>query len=126
MLDALATFQRRLKEKDPIKAKSKLRFVVGMKQVINACKAKKVKLVLLAPDTEVIEDIDKKLSTLQSIAQEKEIPMIYTMNRRRLGRACQLSMRQSVVGVYDPNGVYEQFKKIIQYIISLQEVASGR
>lgn len=121
MLDSLATFQRRMREKDPIKAKSKIRFVVGMKQVINASKAKKVKLILLAPDTEIMEDIDKKMENLQSLARDKEIPIIYTTNRRKLGKACQLSMRQSVVGIYDPNGVFEQFKKVISFINRCQE-----
>lgn len=41
LLNSMALFQLRLKEKDPIKAKSKLRFVVGMKQVTNAIKAGK-------------------------------------------------------------------------------------
>ncbi len=33
MLTALATFQERAREKDPLKAKAKMRFIIGMKQV---------------------------------------------------------------------------------------------
>jgi DNA-directed RNA polymerase subunit H (RpoH/RPB5) len=36
MLNALATFQERAKEKDPLKAKAKARFGMGMKQVGDA------------------------------------------------------------------------------------------
>ena len=37
MLSKLVVFQNRAKEKDPIKAKHKQRFVVGLKQVIRLC-----------------------------------------------------------------------------------------
>lgn len=77
--------------------KAKLRFVVGMKQVTNAVKASKARLVLLAPDTESSEAVDDKLQTLIALAQAKEIPMMYCLSRRKLAKACHLSMRQSAV-----------------------------
>lgn len=117
LLDLLATFQQRMKERDPLKYKLKLRFVTGMKQVINAIKAGKVRLILLAPDTEINGEIDSKLKEMKEVAIASEVPILYSLNRRKLAKACHLSMRQSVVGVYDPDGAYDHFKKIIRYIL---------
>jgi len=99
-----------------MKYKLKLRFVTGMKQVLNAVKAKKVKLILLAPDTEINECIDGKIEAVIDLALASEIPVIYCLNRRKLAKACQLSMRQSIVGIFDPDGVYDLYKKIVKFI----------
>eukprot|EP01035_Chromulina_nebulosa_P018938 gene18938-24745_t len=116
MLDSLATYQSRLKERDPINYKLKLRFVVGMKQVTTAIKANKAKIVLIAPDTEKSESIDSLIQSLITAAISNEIPVIYCLSRRKLAKACHLSMRQAAVAVYDPNGAYPLYKRIIRYI----------
>ena len=119
-LGSLAAFQLRAKEKDAIKAKSKQRFVVGMKQVTNGIKAGKCRLVFLAPDTETSDIIDDKLSALIAIAREKEVPCVYCLSRRRLAKAANLSMRQAVLGVYNPDGSFDAFKNITSFIAAYE------
>ena len=92
-LSSLAGFQLRAKEKEPAKAKLKLRYAVGMKQVINSIKAGKARLVLLAPDTEQSEVVDSKIAQLLQAARDKEVPCLYCLSRRRLAKAAGLSMR---------------------------------
>lgn len=77
-----------------------------------------MKLVCVAPDTECNSIIDDKLTNLISCASAAETPVIYCLSRRKLAKACHLSMRQAVVGVYNPDGVYDLFKKIIAFIDS--------
>jgi ribosomal protein L7Ae-like RNA K-turn-binding protein len=147
LLGAIADFQERAKQKDPIKASAKKRFVMGMKQVCGVCiricvsihsmflhidetsllsiqsdqvtngvKSGRAKLVLLAPDTEVSDTVDEKVDSLISEAQSREIPVLYCLNRRRLGKAIKSNMKQAAIAVYDPDGAYEHFRKIVHFL----------
>lgn len=115
LLKALALFQARLKERDPVNAKLKQRFVLGLKQATNAVKANKVKALLLAPDTEASDAVDDKLQQLVALAIEREIVVLFCLNRRKLGRAVDNSMKQAVVAVFDPDGAYDKYKKIVAF-----------
>lgn len=142
LLKLISTFQMRLKEKNPLKAKQKLRFVAGLKQVrsrckiafsfsqarcvlnlatsirqcLNSVKAGNARLLLLAPNTEANEVVDEKIDTLISEAQQREVPLCYCLSKRILGKAAQLSMKQSAVAILDPDGAYEHFKIIVKFV----------
>ena len=116
LLNDLAKFQKKLIETEPLKAKAKMRYSVGFKQVLNSVKAGRTILVLLAPDTEVSGALDGKISDLVDEAMANGIPLVYCLNRRKLAKSLDMSMRQSVVGVYKADGTYENFKKIKDYI----------
>lgn len=113
LCSSLATFQQRAKEKDPLNAKRKERFLLGIKQAINCVKSGRARLLLLAPDTEESDTLDSKLDVLVQEARMKEIPLAYSLRRRALGKAVQSSMRQSVVTIVNPDGAHEAFKFII-------------
>ena len=103
----LSDYQRAAREKDPIKAKSKQRFVTGLRQCLIAIKAGAAKLVLLAVDTERSNELDTQLSNLILTALfkgEKHVPILFALSRRQLQRACQVNTRQSCVAIYDAQG----------------------
>jgi hypothetical protein len=86
--------------------------------VTNGIKASKAMLVLLAPDTEVSEALDGKLSALIDEAQSRDVPILYCLTRRKLGKALHSSMKQAAVAIYDANGAYEQFRQIVRYALT--------
>lgn len=143
LLRLISTFQARMKEKNPQKAKQKLRFVAGLKQVsfdgdgdgycvrrhrflifvcvlpsqcTNAVKGGKVRILLLAPNTEANDAVDEKIDGLIEEARSREVPVCYCLSKRLLGKAVQLSMKQSAIAVLDPDGAYEFYKTIIKFI----------
>eukprot|EP01041_Mallomonas_annulata_P008344 gene8344-17191_t len=116
MLHDLNEFQQRAIEKNPINAKLKQRFVLGIKQSINGVKADKAKVVFLAPDTEASGALDTKLVTLIQEAQNRRIPILYCLTRRKLGKAVASTMKQSAVTVYDCDGVYDKYREIVTSI----------
>ena len=118
MLGLLEQYQRRALEKDPVHGKLKQRFVSGLKQATNAVKASRARLVLLAIDTEESEALDSKLQILLDEAKAREIPVLYCMSRRRLAKAMKSTFRQSCIAIYDPDGSYPEFKKIVSYIVT--------
>jgi ribosomal protein L7Ae-like RNA K-turn-binding protein len=115
MLSKLAGFQAAAKAKDPLKAKSRLRFVTGLRQCHVSARAGMCKLLLLAPDTEASAALDGKLALLIQDAKEKGVPTLYCLSRRQMGKACQTNTRQSCVSVYDAQGpgAMEVYKKCI-------------
>ena len=121
MLKSLSLFQERLKERDPFNFKMKMRFVMGMKQALSSVKLGKARLLLLAPDTESSEAIDDKLREILSLSFSKDIPCIWCLSRRQLGKAAGATIKQSVVAVLNPDGVYDLFKKIVTFSRSSSE-----
>jgi ribosomal protein L7Ae-like RNA K-turn-binding protein len=87
-----------------------------MRQVTNGVKAERAKLVLLAPDTEASDTLDGKLDAMLDEARRREVPVLYCLNRRKLGKAVRSSMKQAAVAVYDPDGAYDSFKKILAFV----------
>eukprot|EP00607_Mallomonas_marina_P009845 CAMPEP_0182420992 /NCGR_PEP_ID=MMETSP1167-20130531/6142_1 /TAXON_ID=2988 /ORGANISM="Mallomonas Sp, Strain CCMP3275" /LENGTH=421 /DNA_ID=CAMNT_0024597647 /DNA_START=182 /DNA_END=1447 /DNA_ORIENTATION=- len=116
MLRSLSEFQKRANEKNPTNAKLKQRFVLGMKQCIGGVKANRVKVLFLAPDTECSVVIDTKLSMLIEEAKSRKIPIMYCLNRRKLGKSVGSTMRQSAIAVFDADGVYEIYRNIVNSI----------
>ena len=90
--------------------------VIDVLQATNCVRAGSVKLLLLAPDSEDSAAIDSVLDTLKEIAFEKEVPVLYCLNRRKLGKAAHSSMKQLAVAVLDADGAYDIFKKILHFI----------
>lgn len=121
MLSALACFQKRSKENEPLKAVQKARFSCGLKQSINSVKSGRAVLVLVAPDMESSDTLDDKLHELITLAQGKQIPILFCLSRRKLGKAVLQSMRQVSVAVYNPDGARDHYSKITAYINSDKE-----
>lgn len=120
MLDALARFQKRTVQAEPLKSKSKLRYLIGLKQVHNSVKSRRAMLILLAPDTEISDVIDDKVQALVNDVKKHEIPVLYCLSRRRLAKALHVAMRQTAVAILKPDGTYTEFKKILKFIEDYQ------
>lgn len=72
--------------------------------------------MIIAPNTEQSDELDSMLTNMIYEAYRKEIPIIYALNKRLLGKALQMSMKQSVVAIFDPDGAYDLYKKVIKFI----------
>jgi len=89
---------------------------ISTKQCLNSVKAGNVRLLLLAPNTEANEAVDEKIGALIDEAQRREVPLCYCLSKRILGKAAQLSMKQSAVAILDPDGAYEYFKILVKFV----------
>jgi hypothetical protein len=114
------------------KKKYKNRYLIGMKQIKSFLQSleltsvsnsssllqntPKCRLICLAPNTELSEEIDEKLNEIISLARRLEIPLLYCLSKKQLGKALQMSLKQTIVAILDPNGVYDLFKKIISFV----------
>jgi hypothetical protein len=47
--------------------------------------------------------------------RQKDIPVLYCLNRKKLGKAIHASMKQAAVAVYDADGAFDIFRKIVAF-----------
>ena len=56
--------------------------------------------------------IDSKLQEILDLARAEDLPVLFEMNKRKLGKAIGKSIKIAVIGVQNADGAHEQFKKL--------------
>ncbi|PIO36911.1 hypothetical protein AB205_0090640 [Aquarana catesbeiana] len=84
LLKELVRFQDRLYLKDPVKAKTKRRLVMGLR------------------------GLDDTLQTIISCAIEQNVPFVFALNRKALGRCVNKAVPVSVVGIFSYDGAQQK------------------
>ena len=75
-------------------------------------RAHKVKMVVMANNLDQYGAIDAKLQEILDLARAEELPVVFELNKRKLGKALGKSIKVSVVGIQNADGAHEQFKKL--------------
>ncbi|XP_044129347.1 selenocysteine insertion sequence-binding protein 2 isoform X2 [Bufo gargarizans] len=115
LLKELVRFQDRLYLKDPVKAKTKRRLVMGLREVLKHLKLKKLKCVIISPNCEKIQSkggLDDTLQTIINCACEQNVPFVFALNRKTLGRCVNKAVPVSVVGIFSYDGAQNHFHKL--------------
>lgn len=119
LLKKLVAFQDRARMKDPMRAKAKRRFVVGMREVAKLAQREKLKGLLIAPDIEKIQSeggLDDVLSSILTTCAQQSVPALFCLNRRKLGRTLKKSVAVSIVGIIDYQGAHEIFHAMLRRV----------
>ncbi|XP_053319192.1 selenocysteine insertion sequence-binding protein 2-like [Spea bombifrons] len=122
LLQELVSFQERVYQKDPMKAKSKRRLVMGLREVTKHMKLNKIKCVIISPNCEKIQSkggLDEALYNVIAMAREQEIPFVFALGRKALGRCVNKLVPVSVVGIFSYSGA----EKLFNNLVSLTEEA---
>jgi len=110
MLGELMRLQRRaIEDKN---AKARRRIVMGLREVARGIRAHKVKMVVMANNVDQYGAIDEKLQEILDLARQEDVPVIFELNKRKLGKAVGKSIKVSVVGIQSADGAHQQFKKL--------------
>ncbi|XP_065513460.1 selenocysteine insertion sequence-binding protein 2 isoform X4 [Caloenas nicobarica] len=139
LLKELVRFQDRLYQRDPVKAKIKRRLVMGLREVSKHLKLKKLKCVIISPNCEKIQSkggLDETLHNIIDCACEQNIPFVFALNRKALGRCVNKAVPVSVVGIFSYDGAQDHFHRMVQLttearkaykdmIAALEEEAEG-
>ncbi|XP_034049583.1 selenocysteine insertion sequence-binding protein 2-like isoform X3 [Thalassophryne amazonica] len=122
LLQELVRFQERVYQKDPTKAKSKRRLVMGLREVTKHMKLHKIKCVIISPNCEKIQakgGLDEALYNVIAMAREQEIPFVFALGRKALGRCVNKLVPVSVVGIFNFSGA----EGLFNHLVSLTEEA---
>jgi len=120
----LIRFQDKQYHKDPEKAKSKRRYVVGLREVAKFLKVKKIHGIIFAPDIEKVETeggLDDAVGKLIADAELMGVPVIFGLNRYKLGRTCLKKVPISCIGILNYQGSDENFKSLLSQTEILRE-----
>ncbi|CAL8352976.1 unnamed protein product [Merluccius merluccius] len=116
LLQELVRFQERVYQKDPAKAKAKRRLVMGLREVTKHMKLSKIKCVIISPNCEKIQakgGLDEALYNVIAMAREQEIPFVFALGRKALGRCVNKLVPVSVVGIFNFSGAEALFNQLV-------------
>nr|XP_055030272.1 selenocysteine insertion sequence-binding protein 2-like isoform X3 [Misgurnus anguillicaudatus] len=116
LLQELVRFQERVYQKEPSKAKAKRRLVMGLREVTKHMKLNKIKCVIISPNCEKIQakgGLDEALYNVIAMAREQEIPFVFALGRKALGRCVNKLVPVSVVGIFNFSGAEDLFNKLV-------------
>ncbi|XP_051484490.1 selenocysteine insertion sequence-binding protein 2-like isoform X2 [Apus apus] len=116
LLQQLVSFQERVYQKDPMRAKAKRRLVMGLREVTKHMKLNKIKCVIISPNCEKIQSkggLDEALYNVIAMAREQEIPFVFALGRKALGRCVNKLVPVSVVGIFNYSGAEDLFNKLV-------------
>lgn len=119
-LKELSRLQARGKDQPPEKQYKYKKFVVGFREVDRALRRGELKGVIIATNLEVVPELHSMVSALREECETREIPLLFALSRRRLGKAVGKSMKQSLVGIVNLEGVHQVWKQIISIVDSLR------
>ncbi|RNA01913.1 selenocysteine insertion sequence-binding 2-like [Brachionus plicatilis] len=117
LLQEIVRFQDRLYQKNPVKAKIKRRYVMGIREVTKHLKMFRIKCVILAPNCEKIESkggLDDAINLIIRTSMEQNIPFLFALGRKGLGKAVNKLVPVSVVGIFDYSGAEPYFEKLVE------------
>ncbi|XP_008334068.1 selenocysteine insertion sequence-binding protein 2 isoform X2 [Cynoglossus semilaevis] len=116
LLKELVRFQDRLYQKDPMKARMKRRIVMGLREVLKHLKLRKLKCVIISPNCERIESkggLDEALHSIIDTCREQEVPFVFALKRKTLGRCVNKAVPVSVVGIFNYDGAQDFYHQMI-------------
>ncbi|XP_048075006.1 selenocysteine insertion sequence-binding protein 2-like isoform X4 [Ursus arctos] len=117
LLQELVSFQERIYQKDPVRAKARRRLVMGLREVTKHMKLNKIKCVIISPNCEKIQSkggLDEALYNVIAMAREQEIPFVFALGRKALGRCVNKLVPVSVVGIFNYFGAEGLFNKLVE------------
>uniref|UniRef100_T1J4K5 Ribosomal protein eL8/eL30/eS12/Gadd45 domain-containing protein n=1 Tax=Strigamia maritima TaxID=126957 RepID=T1J4K5_STRMM len=123
LLQDLIRFHTRLYHKDPIKAKSRRRVVLGLREVTKHLKLKRLKCIILAPNLDRIRSkggLDDAIESIINLAKEQEIPYVFALGRKLLGRVCYKQVPVSCVGIFNYAGSEANFNQLMELVARAQ------
>ncbi|XP_032164464.1 selenocysteine insertion sequence-binding protein 2 [Mustela erminea] len=124
LLRELVRFQDRTYQKDPVKAKTKRRLVLGLREVLKHLRLRKLKCVIISPNCEKIQSkggLDDTLHTIIDYACEQSIPFVFALNRKALGRSLNKAVPVSAVGIFSYDGAQDQFHRMVELTMAARQ-----
>ncbi|KAF2360043.1 Ribosomal protein L7Ae/L30e/S12e/Gadd45 [Trinorchestia longiramus] len=122
MLSKLVEFQKRKFAMEQIKAKSKRRYVCGIREATK--KVEKLKLLIVATDVaKSIPLVTEGLSKLIVKADEHKVPVVFGMSRLKLAQICKTlkNKKVSCVGIMNYQGTENHVNAILALLPELRK-----
>lgn len=119
-LKELARLQAKGKDQPLEKQYKYKKYIVGFREVERAIRRAELKGVVVATNLEVVDQLECMVGKLYEECKKMEIPLVFALNRRKIGNALGKSMKQSLVGILSLDGVHQDWKRMLSLTDSLR------
>ena len=92
-------------------------------QVKRGIKSKQISMIIIAPNIEsggAAGSLDDKVLEILRIAKDLSCMVVWALNRRKLGKALNKSVRVSVVGVQSVDGANQLHKQLVKRMAQVE------
>jgi ribosomal protein L7Ae-like RNA K-turn-binding protein len=120
VLKELSRLQAKGKDQPVAKQYKYKKFVAGFREVERALKRKDLKGIIVSTNLELVPEMEECLQALRDEAAVQEVPLFFSLNRRKMGKALGKSMKQSLVGIWSLEGVHQPWKQVLNLVDSLR------
>jgi len=101
------------------------RYAVGFREVARLISQQAVQCLVVAPDVErtggALED---KIAQLVAQCEGQNVPVVYALSRRQLGRAIMKNVTVSVLAIEDVRGAQDAFKRMLKEAAAAKKMAA--
>lgn len=105
---------------------AKKRYIIGLNEVWKHLQAGNLNCVILATNLEKVEEergIDELVRLIAEMCRKRKIPLIYSMNRYRLGCVTKYKGQNvSACGIMNYQSANEEFNQLIQAVEDAREL----
>jgi hypothetical protein len=100
LFQKLTKFQTKLKQTQPLKYKSKKRYVVGLREVERAIKSNRLRSIFIAPNIDKIVSpggLDETIIEILNYAYENRVGVVFCLNTRKMGKSIGKNIKISII-----------------------------
>jgi len=123
LLKELGRLQAKGKDQPAEKQYKYKKFIVGFREVERALRRDELRGVIVATNLEEVDQLDCMVTKLHFDCKVKQVPLHFALNRRRIGKALGKSMKQSLVGILNLDGVHQEWKRMLSISESLRNTS---
>ena len=102
----------------------KKRLVAGLREVTKQVERNRVKIIFLAPDIQRCPEtggLDEAVKRLLDTARRLDLPVVYALSRRKMGRVLMKQVPVSVCGVLNYQATEETWKQLTEAVTVARE-----
>lgn len=100
-------------------ARMKKRLVAGLREVTKQVERNRVKIIFLAPDIQRCPEtggLDEAVKRLLDTARRMDLPIVYALSRRKIGRVLLKKVPVSCVGILNYQATEETWKQLTEAV----------
>ena len=83
--------------------------------------ADNVKIVVVAPNIDEGSTLAQSVDEILQAALEMDVPVVFALGKRKLGKALKKSVGVSAVGIYSGDGAHDEYRAVTNRLRDLQK-----
>ncbi len=102
----------------------KKRLVAGLREVTKQVERNRVKIIFLAPDIQRCPEtggLDEAVKRLLDTARRLDLPIVYALSRRKIGRVLMKKVPVSCCGILNYQATEETWKQLTEAVTNARE-----